>query len=365
VSTLVTVVTPSYNQAAYLEHTIQSVFAQDYPAIEYLVVDGASTDHSAEIIRRCQATRRERLAWWVSEPDRGQAEAINKGLQRASGEIVAWLNSDDLYLPGAVSRGVAVLERDPDLGMVFGDALTIDTTGRPLGRLTFGDWGLEQFLRFRISCQPAVFMRRSVFEKTGGLDPSYHMMLDHHLWLRMARLAPVKYIGSADPAAYLPLAAARHHPTAKNVAQPERFAQETLRLLAWMQTQPDLAEHIARAPRQVQGGALRLAARYSLDGGQPAQALSYYTRALAAWPSYAARHTHRMAYALGALVGLAGTIDRLRRPGVERARAALAAQMVSLTFPQPHGSDSTGRTLENWPGVWLKPHPQAQISADG
>jgi len=349
VSARVTIVTPSYNQGAYLEATIRSVFAQDYAQIEYLVVDGASQDASVEIIRRCQAERPERLTWWISEPDHGQAEAINKGLQRASGEIVAWLNSDDLYLPGAVARAVAALEREPTLGMVFGDALTIDTTGSPLGRLTFGDWGLEQFLRFRIICQPAVFMRRSVLEKAGWLDPDYHMMLDHHLWLRMARLAPARYIGSNDPAAFLPLAAARHHPAAKNVAQPARFAEATLRLLAWMQAQPDLAEVIARAPAKVRGGALRLAARYSLDGGQPAQALAYYGRALAAWPAYTARHAHRMAYAAAALVGLSGLVDAARRPGVLRARRALAAQLAAASFPETNGA----RRLEHWPGIRL------------
>jgi hypothetical protein len=348
-TTLVTVVTPSYNQAAYLEQTIQSVLAQDYPAIEYLVVDGASTDNSVEIIRRCQTARPDRLTWWVSEPDRGQAEGINKGLRRASGEIVAWLNSDDLYLPGAVARGVAALEKDPELGMVFGDALTIDPSGHPLGRLAFGDWGLEQFLRFRIICQPAVFMRRSVLEKASLLDPAYHMMLDHHLWLRMARLAPVHYIGSPDPSEFLPLAAARHHPAAKNVAQPARFAQETLRLLEWMQSQPDLAERIARSPRQVRGGAYRLAARYYLDGGQPAQALASYARALAAWPSYAARHAHRMAYAAAALVRLDGLLDRLRKPGVERTRRALAARLKKASFPGYTGPSS----LQGWPGINL------------
>jgi hypothetical protein len=188
-----------------------------------------------------------------------------------------------------------------------------------------------------------------VLEQAGWLDPAYHMMLDHHLWLRMARLAPVRYIGSTDPGAFLPLAAARHHPAAKNVAQPARFAEETLRLLAWMQTQPDLAEPIAHAPGQVRGGALRLAARYSLDGGQPARALAYYARAMAAWPAYAARHAHRIAYAAAALIGLAGPLDRLRSPRVQRVRRALAAQLAGTTFPEARGE----RRLENWPGICL------------
>jgi glycosyltransferase involved in cell wall biosynthesis len=157
---LVSIVTPSFNQADYLEQTIQSVLAQDYPWIEYIIIDGASTDGSVEIIERYAG----RLAWWVSEPDRGQAEAINKGLQRANGEIVAWLNSDDLYLPGAVSRAVAALQANHALGLVYGDALTIDAQGRPIHSLVFGEWGLEELIRFRIICQPAVFMRRLPYD---------------------------------------------------------------------------------------------------------------------------------------------------------------------------------------------------------
>jgi glycosyltransferase involved in cell wall biosynthesis len=301
---LVSIITPSYNQAAYLEQAICSVLEQDYAPLEYLVVDGGSTDGSVEIIQRHAG----RLAWWVSERDAGQAEAINKGLRRARGEIVAWLNSDDLYLPGTIAQAATLMQADPAQGMLFGDAVTIDPQGATLNRLAFGDWGLADLLRFRIICQPAVFMRRAVLEQAGPLDLSYHFMLDHHLWLRMARLAPVRHV----PAVW---AAARHHPGAKNVAQAPGFARETLRLLEWIQAQPDLQARVQADRRRIEAGAYRLQARYLLDGGQPASALRAYGRALRRDPAYALQHAHRMIYALLSLVGgqgLAGWYYRLR-----------------------------------------------------
>ena len=334
---LVSIITPSYNQAQFLEDTIQSVLRQDYESIEYILVDGASTDDSPEIIRRYA----DRLAWWVSEPDRGQAEAINKGFQHATGEIVAWLNSDDLYLPGAVSWGVAALQADSTLGLVFGDALTIDAEGHPLNRLSFGDWGLLDLLSFRIICQPAVFMRRSVLERAGLLDNSYHLMLDHQLWIRMARLAPVKHIPRV-------LAAARHHPQAKNIRQSAGFSQETQQVLEWIAQQPDLAVFYGQSRRRIQGGAYRLQARYYLDGSQPAEALRYYGRALLASPRYALRHTHRMAYALLELVGL----KKLAQGSLRRASARQKLQNVqiselALISQADLNSDS------HWPGIRL------------
>ena len=290
------------------------MLAQDYSPLEYLVVDGASTDGSVEIIQRYA----NRLSWWVSEPDRGQAEAINKGIKQSNGEIVAWLNSDDLYLPKAITQAVSALQQNPDAGLVFADALTIDAQGRPLNRLSFGDWDLEDLVSFRIICQPAVFMRRSVLEQTNFLDPSFHFLLDHHLWVRMARLAPIRYAGSdrrkqsavssASPSGLW--AAARHHPAAKNVAHAREFGQEAFRLLAWMQSQPDLGDWIAAHKNRVYGGVYRLNARYLLDGGLPGAALKSYFYALLARPTYALQHWHRMLYALLCLAGLGSAAKR-------------------------------------------------------
>ena len=240
---------------------MRSVFAQDYPHLEYLVVDGASTDKSPEIIRAYAS----RLAWWISEADHGQAEAINKGLRRSHGQIVGWLNSDDIYLPGAIFQAVAALQARPELGMVYGDAITMDASGRPLNKLAMGNWGLEEFMRFRIICQPAVFFRRTVLEQAGFLDTSYHYLLDHHLWIRMASLKPVMHIPEL-------WAAARHHQGAKNVAQAAGFGEEAMRILSWIQAEPALVDLAQKNRRQILAGAFRLQARYLLDGGQPAAA---------------------------------------------------------------------------------------------
>ncbi len=226
--------------------------------LEYLVVDGGSTDNSLDIIQRYA----NHLAWWVSEADNGQAEAINKGFRHAIGEFIAWLNSDDLYLPGAISNAIKALQSNSALGMVYGDAFTIDACGTPINRLAFGDWDLPELARFRIICQPAVFMRKSVLDKAGYLDTGYQFMLDHHLWLRIASHAPIQHIREL-------WAAARQHAGAKNVAQAAGFSRETMQLLHWMQTQPEFSALFKQNTRKIIGGATRLSARYYLDGEQP------------------------------------------------------------------------------------------------
>jgi len=321
---LVTIVTPSYNQAEYLEATIQSVLAQDYPNLEYLIVDGGSTDGSFEIIEKYA----DRISWWVSELDQGQAEAINKGLRRARGEVVAWLNSDDLYLPGAIHQAVTSLESNPALGLVFGEALTIDLQGQPLNQLIFGDWGLTELMRFRIICQPAVFIRRSALEQAGTLDENFHFMLDHHLWLRIADVAPIQYIPQL-------WAAARHHPAAKNVAQAAAFAEEIYRVLSWLETNPAFGDRFQADRRHILGGANRLAGRYLLDGSLPGPALKAYSKAFFYWPGYTLKHWKRMAFALGSLLSKGKLAAPARRQP-----------------PQLHKL-----RLQNWPGIKLTPEP--------
>ena len=261
--TLISIITPSFNQAAYLEQTIQSVLNQDYPHIEYIVIDGGSTDASVAIIKKYA----DKLAYWVSEKDRGQADAINKGFARATGDIVAWLNSDDYYLAGTISAAVKVFEEHPDLVLVYGNMLAVDGHGKTFNTLTYKQLTLEDLLCFQIIGQPAVFMRRSALQAAGELDPVFHFMLDHHLWIRIAQRGQILHVNQT-------WAAARYHAEAKNIAQAAEFGRDAFRILDFATRDESLAPLLEKVSRRARASANRVASRYLLDGGQPIAALS-------------------------------------------------------------------------------------------
>ncbi|KQV46926.1 hypothetical protein ASC95_25760 [Pelomonas sp. Root1217] len=177
----ISIITCSFNQNRFLPTTIASVLAQTGADVEYLVIDGGSTDGSVATIER----HAERLAYWVSEPDAGQSEALNKGLHRATGEIVGWLCSDDVLLPGALSRVVQIFKENPGVDAMYGNAVLIDTTGtivRPKREINFHPWllvGDHNYIP-----QPAMFWRRRVHERIGYLREDLHLTMDLELWLR-------------------------------------------------------------------------------------------------------------------------------------------------------------------------------------
>ncbi len=290
---LVSIVTPSYNQADYLEQTLNSVLEQDYARIEYLVADGASNDGSVEIIRKYA----DKLAWWVSEKDSGQGEAINKGLAYAKGEIMAWLNSDDYYLPGTVSSAVKVFKENPDVVLIYGDMLAVDETGRTFNVLKYKQLSLENLVCFQIIGQPAVFFRREAYKQAGGLDTTFHFLLDHHFWIRIAQHGRIMHVPQT-------WAAARYHSEAKNRLKAAEFGREAFRILDWAKGQPGLAETLTGVERCARASAHRVDARYLLDAGRAPAALRAWFRALVIHPRTALARLNIFASALLHVTGL-------------------------------------------------------------
>ncbi len=220
VQPLVTIITPSFNQGAFLEATIRSVLEQDYPALEYFVIDGGSSDSSLDIINQYA----DRLAGWVSEPDLGQTDAINKGFARASGEILAWLNSDDIYYPGAVREAVAYLQSHPEAAMVYGDASFLDEQGNEIGRFPARQTDYARLRRGYVHIpQQASFFRAELWREVGPLDTSFYFAMDYDLWVRLARKAPLVYL----PRLW---AGFRLHESAKTMAADDRCWPEMLRV---------------------------------------------------------------------------------------------------------------------------------------
>ena len=181
---LVSIVTPSYNQGPYVRETIASVLSQDYPNIEYWLIDGGSTDETLAIVREYEADPR---FHWLSEPDRGQADAVNKGWSRCRGDIFGWLNSDDTYLPGAIGTQVQALIDHPHIGVVYGDVVYIDEQGTQGAFYRTRNFDRRRFLHVSAMGQPSVFVRRSLVERYGPLDTTLHYALDFELFLRYMR----------------------------------------------------------------------------------------------------------------------------------------------------------------------------------
>lgn len=281
---LVSVVTPSYNQAQYLEQTMRSVLDQDYPHIEYFVMDGGSTDGSLEIIQKHAS----RLAGWVSEKDKGQADAVNKGFARANGEIIGWLNSDDIYYPGAITGAVNAFKEHPEASIVFSDVNSIDSQGQPFNRMVFGDWKLKDLMSFNIISQPGVFMRRAVLEEAGYLGLDFHYLLDVELWLRMTAIAEPFYVQNVV------WSAARMHEDAKNRAQALNFGPEAFRIAKWLCEDERFYPLSAQIFKQIWAGAYRIDAFYRVEAEDYHGALKSYWQMMKRQPFQPAKSYARL-----------------------------------------------------------------------
>jgi len=211
----ISIITPSYNQGKFIERTILSVLSQNVKGIEYMIIDGGSVDETISILEKYS----DKLSW-VSEKDNGHSDAINKGILRSSGDIIGWLNSDDIYYPNALNEVLYFFETHPELEVVYGDSNHIDPYDQFIDKYPTEEWNWERLLETCFIPQPATFLRRIVFEKYGLMDIRIRYSMDYEYWIRLGKQG-VKF-------AYLPklLAATRFHQAAATIAQREKIHRE-------------------------------------------------------------------------------------------------------------------------------------------
>jgi glycosyltransferase involved in cell wall biosynthesis len=269
-SPLVSIITPSLNQGFLIRETIKSVITQDYPNIEYIVIDGGSSDGTIPILQEFQ-----QHLYWISEPDRGQSDAINKGWKLAKGEIISWLNSDDTLLPGAVSKCVESFQTMPEISALYGDCDYIGPHGAVISSYPTQPFNYKNLVTSTVNFlpQPATFVRRSLIEKVGLLDDSLHFAMDLDYWLRAGLISDFRYLPER-------LATLRLHSSAKSLNQLHGFASEIIEIYQRFFSRNDLPESIREAERLAMRNAFYRAADCAFWAGQPKQARNY---AFTAW----------------------------------------------------------------------------------
>ena len=186
---LVSIITPSYNQGQFIKETIDSVLSQDYCNLEYIVMDGGSTDNTVDILKSYGDKIK-----WVSEKDGGQADAVNKGIKVAKGQIIGWLNSDDTYLEGAVSKAVEYFMMHSKTDMVYGEGYYIDKMGNITERYATEKYSIARLAEICYICQPTAFFRKDIVTKVNGLDAKLHLCMDYELWMKFAFVGKISYI---------------------------------------------------------------------------------------------------------------------------------------------------------------------------
>lgn len=255
---LVSIVTPALNQGEYLEATMRSVLEQDYPRIEYIVIDGGSTDATPGLLERYAS----RLAYWTSEPDRGQAQAINKGLRRSSGDLLGWLNADDLLLPGAITRSVQIFQEHPEIDVIYGrlervnaSGVVIPTPELPKDRVVFGS---KLVIGECVVNQPGALWRRAVMERSGLLNEDLEYALDYEYWIRLV------LDGARFHRLTAPVARFRLHSGSKTVSRTAWMAEEQERVLLDVLKREDLPWRLGLSESEIREQARRAFARIRL-----------------------------------------------------------------------------------------------------
>lgn len=246
---LVSIIVPSYNQGAFIRDTVQSCLDQDYRPIEIIVVDGASTDNTVEVLKSFGDLPELK---WVSEPDQGVVDAVNKGFRRAVGEFAAIQSSDDYYRPGSIAAVVETFRRNPGAGLVYGDVERVDSSGSTIAMLTLPEFSLERLLSRELTIlQPSAFFRREAALQLGGWNPAIPYVPDTDLWFRFAFHYPVVHCRKI-------LAACRTHPGQRDVNS-KRIYADYLKMLALSRELKDAPLRLRRAAR---AGAAMLRFRY-------------------------------------------------------------------------------------------------------
>lgn len=215
------IVTPSFNQADFIEATICSVLEQEDAKVEYIIIDGGSIDGSVDVIKRYE----KKLALWVSEEDNGQTDALNKGFHRATGDIYAWINSDDTYEPGALKAVAKFFNKHPDVGLVYGDAYFIDEDGKRIGEFPAAQTDHAKLRNGYVHIpQQSAFFRASVWDQVGPLDPDFYFAMDYDLWVRASQVTKIVYLPGNFWANF------RLHRTAKTISADDRCWPEMLKV---------------------------------------------------------------------------------------------------------------------------------------
>lgn len=267
---LVSVITPSYNQGKFIRETIESVLQQDYPNLEYWVMDGGSTDETVSILKEYEHDPR---FHWISEPDRGQSDAINKGWSRCRGKILAWLNSDDTYLPGAIRTQVSALEKHADCGAVYGDGVFIDQDGKHIYTCYGAPYNIIEFLRITLPLQPTVFIRREICEQIGMLDANFGFSMDTEYWVRAAKITKFWY----EPC---PVATYRLHNQSKTIAGYRGFYKDWFSIADSFFSDVERSAPYQNEKNQVYAGIYSRMAAMEAESGSLKDTLTYLFKSI-------------------------------------------------------------------------------------
>ena len=277
----ISIVTPSFNQGPYIEETIRSVILQGYPNLEYLIIDGRSSDETLSVIRRYEGW----ISSWVSEEDRGQADAINKGFEKSTGELLGWLNSDDLFYPGYLFKMATAFQKRPEVDFIFGDIDVGTDPGGPKSILHGELLSLEEMvpsLEVPIPQQSSMWRRR-VINTIGGLDPRWRVLLDREFFLRIAQHCRMDYVPGVG-------GFFRQHSQSKSTAELARWAEELPVFYSEFFERSDLPPRIRRLRPETTATMFLTCAHIARRVGRPFSMVWFLARAVATdWKTIARR----------------------------------------------------------------------------